>query len=137
MIMDMLQIFIIIVILLFVLIVFLLFSDESTIARDKKEELESRGFHKHVGNWRAAVPLIAVNLLLIIYVVYGFYNMEFFFYNVTSGQSEITGYMATGLDAYVYGFYMFFFVNVLLLFVCGYYSWMDALLTKGIIPLKK
>jgi len=132
--MDILQLFIILVIFLFILIVFFLFSDESTVSKDKKKELESRGFHRHVGNWRAAMPLIALNLLLIIYVVYGFYNVEYFFYNVTSGQSEIVGYVTTTVEAYAYGFYMFFFINVLLMFVCGYYSWMDSLLTKGIIP---
>lgn len=137
MLLELLEIFIVLVVLLYLIIVIFLFVDESNTVKDRKEELLERGFNRHVGNWRAATPVIALNLLLLLFVSYGFFNVEFFFFNVTSGQDEIVGHIATGVAAYAWGFAGLFLIDCILLFLCGFYSWMDALLTKGIIPFKQ
>ena len=124
---DMLLIFIMVIIFLFVFIIFFLFVDETS-------SLEGGGgsIHegRHIGNWRAAIPLITINMIFCVLVAYGFYNIEFFLSGADL-TGDIYSTTASNYDVFAYVFMLFFFIHIILFFLCGWYSWLDALTTEG------
>ena len=121
MIFDLLIVFIMLTVLLFIFILYYLLVEESPT-------LEQHKPGQHIGNWRMATALIIINMIFLILVVYGFFNMEWFYVQADPG---LYGTAATEGDVYAYVFVVFFFIHILLLFKCGWDSWMEALNVKG------
>ena len=87
-----------------------------------------------------AFPLIMVNMIFIVIVAYGFWDVEWFYtgYNVTTGAIEPMLH-----STYVYGtpysyvFFVFFLIHCLLFAKTGFNMWQEAAMTKGRMDYKK
>ena len=130
-------VFIIIAVFLLLLICDYLFVQQTPTVKEMPEG-------QHIGNWRMAVVLIAINLFFIIIITYGFFNIEFFYVgNYWAGNGTYApaiyeagttgGYYSL---AYVYIFTGLAFIHIILFFKCGYDAWQEALLTKGQMEYK-
>ena len=121
MMLELLLVFVMLSVIIFIFILHYLFNEESPT-------LEKREPGVHIGHWRMATPLIIVNMIFIILVIYGFYNMEWFY---VQGTPSLYGVESSEYQAYAYVFVVFWFIHFLLLFKAGFDSWRDALTVKG------
>jgi len=129
---DMLVLFIIVTIILFILICYFLFVENINSKTD--DEIAADAKKAHIGNWKIALILIMVNLIFIVLVTYGFYNVEYFHtgvFNATTGLYEPGIYKTDVYYSYSFVFYGFFFIHILLFFKAGYDALQDSLRTKG------
>lgn len=85
--------------------------------------------------WKIALPLIMVNMMFIPLIVYGFWNVEWFYLNIWNETAEL--YSTDQYSVYSYVFIGFWFIHLLLLFKMGYHAWQDAMETKGEIDYDK
>ena len=111
MLIDMLLVFIVISVILFILTLFIM-----------------------EDNPMLAIPLIMVNMIFIVIITYGLWNVEYSYVgtNATTGLMEYMTYSTTSYgDPYSYIFVLFFFIHVMLFFKTGFDMWKDALKTKG------
>lgn len=111
MMLEMLMLFIILSIILFILILF--FMEDTPMI---------------------AIPLIMVNMIFIVIITYGFWDVEWFYtaYNSTVGNSTAYLYSTDSYgEPYSYIFFMFFLIHVLLFIRVGWVLWKQALDTPG------
>lgn len=78
--------------------------------------------------WKLCFPLIMVNMIFIILITYGFWDVEWFYIEQSLTP---TVYSTSDYSVYSYVFVAFFFIHILLFFKAGYDAWVDALSTKG------
>lgn len=82
-----------------------------------------------------AIPLIMVNMIFIIIVTYGFFDVEWF-YIALNGTPTIYSTAEYG-EPYAYIFFMFFFIHIMLFVKTGFNLWKEALETKGEMKYKR
>ena len=115
MLIDMLMIFIIISIVLFILCLYMM------------EE-----------NPTLAIPLIMVNMIFIVIITYGFWNVEYIASYTSGGEFNTTIFSTDEYgDPYSFIFVVFFFIHLLLFFRTGFNLWKEALQTKGEMDYNK
>lgn len=96
----------------FLLICFFMFVDESST----KSPYMKR---EHIGNYRIAIPLIAINLILIVLSAYGGYRIDYYVMNTTSPVTyELLSSPISDYTIWVAVFFMLFLIHILLLFKC-------------------
>ena len=128
---DMLLVLIPITVILFILICYYLFVDWTpTIVPEKLKP------GQHIGNWRISVVLITVNIIFIVLISMGFFQIEWFYtsaYYIENGTyiPSIFSTQDTSYQVYTYVFFVFGLIHVVLFFYAGYHAWQDALNTKG------
>lgn len=94
----------------FFLICFFMFVDESST----KSPYMKR---EHLGNYRIAIPIIGVNLILLVLSAYGGYRIDYYVMNTTAPvsyamlNSPISDYVI-----WVFVFFVLFLIHILLLF---------------------
>jgi len=98
----------------FLFICFYMFSEQSTT---KPEGL----YEEHIGNFRMAIPLIMINIILFILLTYGCYHMEWFTftgYNPTNTTivSDLRYVELTDYTTMVAVFLVMVMIHILLLF---------------------
>ena len=82
-----------------------------------------------------AIPLIMVNMIFIVIITYGFFDVEWF-YIALDGTPTIYSTTDYG-EPYAYIFFMFFFIHIMLFVKTGYNLWKEALDTKGGLDFRR
>jgi len=82
-----------------------------------------------------AIPLIMVNMIFIVIITYGFFDVEWF-YIALDGTPTIYSTMEYG-NPYAFIFSMFFFIHVMLFVKTGFNIWKEAGETKGELNVRK
>lgn len=111
---EMFCILLILMVLLFFVICFFMFVEQSTTKPVGLEE-------EHIGNYRMALPLIMVNIILCILLTYGSYYLEwmtFTSYDIATSNytSNLSGFQTFDYNVWVTVFSSFVFIHVLLFF---------------------
>lgn len=86
-------------------------------------------------NWKITLPLTMVNMLFIIPIVYGFWNVEWFYVAIWNETAEL--HSSSDYKIYSYVFVGFWFIHLLLIVRSGYYAWKESLETKGQMDYNK
>ena len=104
--------------LLFILICYFMFVEESSTKPPRLTD-------EHLGNYRIAVPLIAVNLILLVLSAFGGYRIDYFLLqNVTTTPVyTMTSTPIVDFAVWAFVFFMLFLVHILLLFK-NYFDYM-------------
>lgn len=97
-------------IILFILICYFMFAEESTN--------KSPYMKQHIGNYMIAIPLIAVNLILIVLSAFGGYSLDYFvLQNITTTPVyEMTSKPIVDYTIWAFVFFCLFLIHILLLF---------------------
>ena len=100
-------------ILLFILISYFMFVEESST---KPQELTN----EHLGNYRIAVPLISINLILFVLSAYGGHRLDYYVVNTTTPTITYSLLSSPISDYSIWAivFLSLFLIHVLLLFKC-------------------
>lgn len=97
--------------LLFILICYFMFAEEST---NKSPYMK----HEHIGNYMIAVPMIAVNLILLVLSAYGGYSIDYFVLQnaTTTPVWKMTSKPIIDYGVWTIVFFFLFLIHIGLLF---------------------